>query len=88
MLFSRKPEVIVEVQKPAYGKVIALTALAVAAVEAAAFIGLLIAKKIADEKLEKELYDEDFELAMEAGEISVEFEQETEETPETEEVNE
>lgn len=77
MLFSKKPEIIVEVQKPKYGKVIALTALAVAAVEAAAFVGLLIAKKIADDKIEKYPYDEGFEITMEAGEIPVEFEAET-----------
>lgn len=76
MLFFKKPEVIIEVQKPKYGKVIALTAIAVAAVEAAAFVGMLIAKKIADDKIEKDIYDEGFEVATETDEIPVEFEAE------------
>ncbi len=76
MLFSKKPEIIVEVQKPKYGKVIALTAIAVAAVEAAAFVGMLIAKKITDDKIEKDPYDEGFEVNTETDEIPVEFEAE------------
>jgi len=73
-------------QKPKYGKVIALTAVAVAAAEAAAFLGLVIAKRIADSKIEKQLYDEGFEVTMQAGEIPVDFEPvvepEAEEKPE------
>ena len=76
MLFSRNPQIIVEVQKPKYGKVIALTALAVAAVEAAAFVGLLVAKKIAEDKIEKQPEDEGFDVATEADELSVEFKSE------------
>ena len=71
-------------QKPKYGKVIALTAVAVAAVEAAAFLGLVIAKKIADSKIEKHIYDEGFEITMQAGEIPVDFEAVPEAKPEDE----
>ena len=78
MLFSRKPQIIVEVQKPKYGKVIALTALAVAAAEAAAFVGLLIAKKITVDKIEKQPEDEGFDVAADTDELYVEFESEDE----------
>ena len=80
MLFSKKPEIIIEVQKPKYGKVIALTAITVAAVEAAAFVGMLIAKKISDDKIEKNPYDEGFEVNSEADDIHVEFEEAPEES--------
>ena len=60
-------------EEPKYGKVIALTAIGVAAIEAAAFLGIYIAKKIHDSKIEKQIYDEGFELTMQAGEIPVEF---------------
>ena len=77
MFFFRKPKIIIEVRKPKYGKVIALTALTVAAVEAAAFLGMLIAKNIAEDKIEKNPYDEGFEVNTEVGEIPVEFGEET-----------
>ncbi len=70
--------------KPKYGKVIALTAVAVAAAEAAAFLGLVIAKRVADSKIEKHIYDEGFEVTMQAGEIPVNFKHEAEEDPTTE----
>lgn len=70
-------------EKPKYGKVIALTAIGVAAVEAAAFLGVYVAKKIHESKIEKQVYDEGFELTMQAGELPVEFEDEKE--PEDEE---
>ena len=65
-------------EKPKYGKVIALTAVGVAVVEAAAFLGLYIAKKVRDSKIEKQIYDEGFEFTMQSGEIPVEFEAEAE----------
>ena len=79
MLFIEK---IVKPEKPKYGKVIVLTAVAVAAVEAAAFLGLTIAKKIADSKIDKHVYDEGFEVTMQAGEIPVDFKTDFENEPE------
>ena len=66
-------------EKPKYGKVVALTAIGVAAVEAAAFLGLVIAKKIHDSKIEKNVYDEGFEITLQAGELPVDFEAAVEE---------
>ena len=74
MLIFEKFKAPVVTEKPKYGKVIALTAIGVAAVEAAAFLGLVIAKKIHDSKIEKNVYDEGFELTMQAGELPVDFE--------------
>lgn len=61
--------------KPKYGKVIALTALTVALAETAAFIGLKIAKKIADSKIEPDNSDDDF-IHPHTEDCSVEFEAE------------
>lgn len=63
-------------EKPKYGKVIALTAVGVAVAEGAAFLGLYIAKKIHDSKIDNQINDEGFELTVQQGEISVEFEPE------------
>ena len=63
-------------EKPKYGKVIALTAISVAAIEGAAILGAYIAKKIHDSKIEKHIEDEGFELIVQAEDVSVEFETE------------
>ncbi|MBQ8408130.1 MAG: hypothetical protein IJY39_04630 [Clostridia bacterium] len=78
MYIIEKIEKYVKPEKPKYGKVIALTAVAVAAVEAAAILGLGIAKKIIVAKAEKQAIEEDFEITMQAGELPVEFEAEAE----------
>ena len=63
-------------EKPKYGKVIALTAISVAAIEGAAILGAYIAKKIHDSKIEKLIEDEGFEFIVLAEDIPVEFESE------------
>ena len=72
-------------EKPKYGKVIALTALTVALAEAAAFIGLRIAKRIADSKIEPNHSDDDF-IHANIEDCSVEFEAEETEDEATEEI--
>ena len=66
-------------EKPKYGKVIALTAITVALAEAAAFIGLGIAKKIADSKIEPDHSDDDF-IHAHTEDCLVEFEAEEDES--------
>lgn len=73
-IFEKFKTPIIIREEPKYGKVIALTAIGVAAIEAAAFLGIYIAKKIHESKIEKQIYDEGFEFAMQAGELPVEFE--------------
>ena len=73
-IFKKLQTPIIIREEPKYGKVIALTAIGVAAIEAAAFLGIYIAKKIHESKIEKQIYDEGFELTMQAGELPVEFE--------------
>ena len=63
-------------EKPQYGKVVALTAVGVALVEGAAFLGFYIAKKIHASKIEDQINDEGFELSIQQGDVSVEFEAE------------
>ena len=63
-------------EKPKYGKVIALTAVGVAAIEGAAFLGIYIAKKIHDSKIEKQIEDEGFDFSVQSGDIPVEFKSE------------
>lgn len=84
-MFEKFKTPIIIKEEPKYGKVIALTAIGVAAVEAAAFLGIYIAKKIHESRIEKQVYDEGFELTMQSGELPVEFEAEAKEEPEDEE---
>ena len=72
-------------EKPKYGKVIALTAITVALAEAAAFIGLKIAKKVADSKIEPDHSDDDF-IHARTEDCLVEFEAEKDTDEETDEL--
>ena len=63
-------------EKPKYGKVIALTAVGAAVIEGAAILGIYIAKKIHDSKIEKLIEDEGFDFSVQSGEIPVEFKSE------------
>jgi NADH:ubiquinone oxidoreductase subunit K len=80
MLKPKDLEPIVINEKPNYAKVIAITAITVALVEAAVFAAIIITKKIKESKLDKHhhhhhAHDDGFEPVDNADEIHVEFEQ-------------
>ena len=76
MLDSQFPEPIVITEKPNYAKVIAITAITVAVVEAAIFAGIFIAKKIKEAKAQKNhALDEGFETLANVDEVHIEFEE-------------
>ena len=64
-----------EPPKPNYGKVIALTAITVAAIETAAVIGIAIAKKVIDAKRKTSHIDEDFIMIPHTDDCAVHFEE-------------
>ena len=63
-----------KIVKPKYGKVIALTAITVAAVETLAIIGIATAKKIIQRKRAEAHIDEDFIMIPHTEDCSVHFE--------------
>lgn len=79
MLNPKELEPVVITEKPNYFKVIAITAVTVAVVEAAIFAAIIIAKKIKDSKIDKHhhhhhAHDDGFEPADTVEDIHVEFE--------------
>lgn len=70
-----KHEPIVVTEKPNYAKVIAITAVTVALVEAAIFAAILIIKKVKESKIEKHHHalDDGFETMSNVDEVHVEF---------------
>ena len=74
--FIKDVEPIIIREKPSYGKVIAITAVTVAVVEAAVIAAILIIKKIRDSKIEKphHAYDDGFDTLTNVDEVHVEFE--------------
>lgn len=74
--FFKKPEPIIIHEKPNYGKVIAITAVTVAVVEAAVIAAIFIAKKVRDSKIEKQNQplDEGFDTLANVDEVRIEFE--------------
>ena len=74
--FFKKPEPVIIHEKPNYGKVIAITAVTVAVVEAAIIIAALIIKKARDAKLADgaNVLDDGFETIANVDEVHVEFE--------------
>ena len=77
MFNSQIPEPVVITEKPNYAKVIAITAITVAVVEAAIFAAVIIAKKIKEAKTEKlhHALDDGFETLANVDEVHVEFEE-------------
>ena len=71
------PEPVVVHKKPNYGKVIAITAITVAVVEAAVIAAIFIIKKVRDSKIEKphHAYDDGFDTVPNVDEVHVEFEE-------------
>lgn len=67
---------IVVQEKPNYGKVILITAITVALVEAAVIAAIFIIKKIKDSKIEKfhHAMDDGFDTLTDVDEVHVEFE--------------
>lgn len=63
-------------EKPNYAKVIAITAITVALVEAAVIAAIFIIKKIRDSKIEKfhHVMDDGFDTLTDVDEVEVEFE--------------
>ena len=63
-------------EKPNYGKVIAITAITVAIVEAAIIAAIFIIKKVRDSKIEKmhPVMDDGFDTLTDVDEVHVEFE--------------
>ena len=79
MLHPKELEPIVITEKPNYAKVIAITAVTIAVVEAAIFAALIIAKKVKDAKIKKHLHhhhahDDGFDTHANVDEVNVEFE--------------
>ena len=79
MLNPKELEPVVITEKPNYFKVIAITAVTVAVVEAAIFAAIIIAKKIKEAKIDKNnhnhhAHDDGFEAVDNADELHVEFE--------------
>ena len=74
--FIKGAEPIIIREKPNYGKVIAITAVTVAVVEAAIIAAVFIIKKIRDSKIEKphHLHDDGFDTLTHVDEVHVEFE--------------
>ena len=77
MFNFKKPEPIVITEKPNYAKVIAITAVTVAVVEAAIFAAIIIVKKIRESKIDKHHHalDDGFETIANVDEVHVEFEE-------------
>ena len=79
MLKPRDLEPVVISEKPNYAKVIAITAVTVALVEAAIFAAIIIAKKVKESKIDKlhhhhHAHDDGFEAHANVDEVHVEFE--------------
>lgn len=74
--FIKNVEPIIIREKPNYGKVIAITAVTVAVVEAAVIAAIFIIKKVRDSKIEKphHAYDDGFDTLTHVDEVHVEFE--------------
>ncbi len=74
--FFKKPEPVIIHEKPNYGKVIAITAVTVAVVEAIVIFAVLIIKKARDAKLadSANTLDDGFETIANVDEVHVEFE--------------
>ena len=75
--FIKDVEPIIIREKPNYGKVIAITAVTVAVVEAAIIAAVFIIKKIRDSKIEKphHLHDDGFDTLTNVEEVRIEFEE-------------
>ena len=80
--FKKTPEAEPQ-KKPKYGMVIALTAVSVVVVETAMVIGAAIAKKIADQKIASQNFDDTFDSDVEHHECEIAFESDKEEETET-----
>ena len=74
--FIKDVEPIIIQEKPKYAKVIIITAITVAVVEAAIFATIFIIKKVRKAKLEKQnhAYDDGFDTLSDVDEVHVEFE--------------
>lgn len=77
MLKPKDLEPIVITEKPNYAKVIAITAVTVAVVEAAIFAAIVIVKKIKESKIDKHHHalDDGFETIANVDEVHIEFEE-------------
>ncbi len=75
--FIKDVEPIIIREKPNYGKVIAITAVTVAVVEAAIIAAVVIIKKIRDSKIKKPNhdYDDGFDTLANVEEVRIEFEE-------------
>ena len=75
--FIKDVEPIIIREKPNYGKVIAITAVTVAVVEAAIIAAIFIIKKIRDSKIETphHAYDDGFDTLANVEEVRIEFEE-------------
>lgn len=74
--FFKKPEPVIIHEKPNYGKVIAITAVTTALVEAAIIATIFIVKKVKESKIEKHNHalDDGFDTLANVDEVHVEFE--------------